>query len=126
MKEAISTNLAPAAVGPYSQAIKAGNFLYISGQLGIDPVTKSIVAGGVEAQAPQVFKNIAAILNAAGLTMNDIVKATVLLKDMGDFKKVNEIYATYFQPPYPARAAFAVKELPLSADIEIEAIALFP
>ncbi len=122
-KEAIETKNAPAAVGPYSQAIKLGDFLFLSGQIGLNPATGQLVEGGVEAQAGQIFKNIQAILETAGAGLNNIVKATVFLKDMGDFKKVNEIYARHFEKPYPARSAVAVKELPLSVDIEIEVIA---
>jgi 2-iminobutanoate/2-iminopropanoate deaminase len=122
-KQAIETTNAPGAVGPYSQAIKTGNFLFLSGQIGIDPVTNKLVDGGVEAQANQVFKNINAVLKEAGTALQNVVKATVFLKDMADFKKVNEIYAHHFEPPFPARSAVAVKELPLSADIEIEVIA---
>jgi len=124
MKEAISTNKAPGAVGPYSQAIKSGNLLFCSGQIGMDPETKALVDGGVEAQTQQIFKNIRAVLEAAGATMSQIVKATVFLKDMADFKKVNEIYAQQFQQPFPARSAVAVRELPLSVDVEIEVIAV--
>ena len=124
-KTAISTDKAPGAVGPYSQAVRIGDFLFLSGQIPIDPATKAIVPGGVEAQAEQVFKNIKAVLAEAGAEMSNVVKATVFLKDMGDFKKVNEIYASHFQEPYPARSAVAVKELPLSVDIEIEIIAHF-
>lgn len=122
-KQAIETARAPGAVGPYSQAIKIGNFLFLSGQIGIDPETKELVPGGVEAQAEQIFKNIRAVLDAAGADLKHVVKATVFLKDMADFKRVNEIYARHFEKPYPARSAVAVKELPLSVDIEIEVIA---
>lgn len=123
-KQAISTAAAPGAVGPYSQAIKSGNLLFLSGQIGLDPQTKAIVPGGVEAQAQQIFKNIKAILAEAGAGMNHVVKATVFLKDMSDFTRVNAIYATHFEPPFPARSAVAVKDLPLSVDIEIEVIAV--
>jgi 2-iminobutanoate/2-iminopropanoate deaminase len=123
-KQAIETKNAPAAVGPYSQAIKTGNFIFLSGQIGIDPATKKLVDGGVEAQARQIFKNISAVLNEAGAALHNIVKATVFLKDMGDFKAVNEIYAAQFEQPYPARSAVAVRELPLDVDIEIEVIAV--
>jgi 2-iminobutanoate/2-iminopropanoate deaminase len=123
-KQAIETTDAPGAVGPYSQAIRSANFLFLSGQIGINPETHSVVEGGVEAQAKQVFKNIKAVLTAAGAEMKNIVKATVFLKDMGDFKRVNEIYAQQFEPPFPARSAVAVKTLPLDADIEIEVIAM--
>jgi 2-iminobutanoate/2-iminopropanoate deaminase len=122
-KQAIETANAPGAVGPYSQAVKTGNLLFLSGQIGIDPAAGSLVEGGVEAQAIQIFKNIKAVLEAAGVAMQNVVKATVFLKDMGDFKKVNEIYAGQFERPFPARSAVAVKELPLSVDIEIEVIA---
>lgn len=122
-KQVIETKDAPEAVGPYSQAIRTGNFIFLSGQIGIDPQAKKIVEGGVEAQAKQIFKNIQAVLKEAGLGLQNVVKATVFLKDIADFKKVNEIYAEHFQPPYPARSAVAVKELPLSVDIEIELIA---
>ncbi len=121
-KEALHTDNAPGAVGPYSQGIKSGNLVFVSGQLGMDPATKEIPEG-VEAQARLVFKNLEAILKEAGAKLDDIVKATVFLKDMADFQKVNAIYAEHFTPPYPARAAMAVKELPLSVDVEIEAIA---
>jgi 2-iminobutanoate/2-iminopropanoate deaminase len=123
-KQAISTENAPGAVGPYSQAIRSGNFLFLSGQLGIDPNTKALVEGGVQAQTEQIFKNINAVLEAAGANINQIVKATVFLKDMGDFKTVNEIYAQQFEAPFPARSAVAVKTLPLNVDIEIEVIAV--
>ncbi len=123
-KQAIVTAAAPGAVGPYSQAIKSGNLIFLSGQIGIDPQTKTLVSGGVEAQAQQVFKNIKAVLAEAGANINQVVKATVFLKEMTDFAKVNAIYSTHFEPPFPARSAVAVKGLPLSADIEIEVIAL--
>jgi 2-iminobutanoate/2-iminopropanoate deaminase len=123
-KQAISTDNAPGALGPYSQAVRTGNFLFLSGQLGIDPEVKGLVEGGVQAQTHQIFKNIKAVLEAAGANINQIVKATVFLKDMGDFKAVNEIYAQQFDPPFPARSAVAVKTLPLNVDIEIEVIAV--
>lgn len=122
-KEAIETTNAPGAVGPYSQGIKTGNFLFLSGQIGIHPETKKLVKGGVEDQTKQIFKNIEAVLAVAGASLENVVKATVFLKNMADFKKVNEIYAKHFEPPYPARSAVEVKELPLSVDIEIEVIA---
>lgn len=122
-KQVIKTTNAPEAVGPYSQGIRTGNLLYLSGQIGIDPAAKKVVEGGVEAQEKQIFKNIKALLTEAGAGMENVVKVTVFLKDMADFKKVNEIYAQHFEPPYPARSAVAVKELPLSVDIEIEVIA---
>jgi len=123
MKEQIKTNQAPEAVGPYSQGIKSGNYLFLSGQIGIDPETKQLAPGGVEVQARQIFKNIKAVLAEAGAGLQNVVKATVFLKDMGDFKRVNSIYAEHFEKPFPARSAVAVRELPLSVDIEIEVIA---
>ena len=122
-KQVIETKDAPEAVGPYSQAIRTGNFIFLSGQIGIDPQSGKLVEGGVAAQAKQIFKNIQAVLKEAGLGLQNVVKATVFLKDMADFKTVNEIYAAHFEPPYPARSAVAVKDLPLYVDIEIEVIA---
>ena len=124
-KKEIKTNQAPGAIGPYSQAIKTGNFIFLSGQIGIDPETQTVVNGGIEAQTRQIFKNIGGILKAAGGDLDNVVKSTVLLNDIKDFKRVNEIYKEYFHKPYPARSAFAVKELPLSVAIEIEVIAGF-
>jgi 2-iminobutanoate/2-iminopropanoate deaminase len=122
-KQAVSTAAAPRALGPYSQAVRWGNFLFLSGQLGIDPQTGKLVDGGVEAQARQVLKNMAAVLAAAGLDFSCLLKTTVFLKDMANFKSFNEIYAGHVPEPYPARSALAVKELPLGAEVEIEAIA---
>jgi 2-iminobutanoate/2-iminopropanoate deaminase len=123
MKQVIQTNQAPAAIGPYSQAIRKGDFLFASGQLGIDPATGAFVEGGVKEQTEQVFKNIKAILSEAGFTMADIVKTTVFLADMADFAVVNEVYATQFEGDYPARSAVAVKTLPKNGLVEIEIIA---
>jgi len=123
MKRIISTDKAPAAVGPYSQAAGAANLLFISGQIGIDPATGSM-AEGLEAQVRQVLENIKAIVEEAGGSMASIVKCTVLLQSMGDFKAMNGIYAGYFDSEPPARAAFEVGALPLGALVEIEAIAL--
>jgi len=122
-KHAISSTQAPQALGPYSQAVRYGNLLFLSGQVGIDPETGRLVEGGVEAQTRQVFKNIAAVLAAAGSNFRRLLKTTVFLKDMAHFKIVNEIYASQVLPPYPARATVAVRELPLGAEVEIEAIA---
>jgi 2-iminobutanoate/2-iminopropanoate deaminase len=124
VKKEISTANAPSAIGPYSQGIKNGNMIFLSGQLGINPRTKELVSGGVEAETHQIFKNIQSILKEEEASLDNIVKVTVLLKDMGDFKKVNEVYPQYFNKPYPARSAFAVRELPLSVSIEIEVIAM--
>lgn len=123
MKKVISTNNAPAAIGPYSQAIQTGNMLFSSGQLGMDPVTGNFVEGGVKEQAIQVFKNIQAILDEAGYTTDDIVKTTVFLADMADFAVVNEVYAANFTGTFPARSAVAVKTLPKNGLVEIEFIA---
>lgn len=122
MKEKVESNKAPEAVGPYSQAIKTGEFLYLSGQLGIDRSTGKLV-DGLEEQTKQAFKNISYILEEEDLALNDIVKVTVLLDNIDDFAKVNEIYATQFEEPYPARSAFAVQSLPLGGVVEIEVIA---
>jgi len=124
MKRIIQTNNAPAAIGPYSQAIEAGETLYVSGQIPLDPVTMKVVEGGIQEQTIQVLKNIGAILKEAGYEYKDVVKSTCLLSDMANFKAMNEIYATYFSAVSPARATFAVKELPLGVLIEIETIAV--
>ena len=122
-KHIVSTERAPQALGPYSQAVRWGNLLFISGQVGIDPATGKLVEGGVEAQALQVFKNLEAVLAAAGINFRRLLKTTVFLKDMAHFKAVNDIYAAHVPPPYPARAAVAVVELPAGAAVEIEAVA---
>jgi 2-iminobutanoate/2-iminopropanoate deaminase len=123
MRRAVSTSKAPAAIGPYSQAIGAGGFLFLSGQIPLDPATGQIVPGGIEAQTRQVFANIAAILEEAGLSFDAVVSATVYVADMNDFAKVNEIYATYFSPPAPARATVQVARLPKDSLVEIQVIA---
>jgi reactive intermediate/imine deaminase len=120
-KAAIHSKHAPAALGPSSQAVRAGRTVYLSGQIGLDPATSELVAG-VDAQAHQVFKNLRAVAQAAGGELDDIVKLTLLLADLADFAKVNEIMATYFQAPYPARATYQVAALPKAARIEVEAI----
>lgn len=124
MKKIISTVDAPGAIGPYSQAVEANGTLYISGQLAVDPHTGTLVEGGITEQTGRVLENIRAILQAAGYTMNDVVRSTCLLSDMTDFKAMNEVYARYYSSDQPARAAFAVKGLPLGALIEIETIAV--
>ena len=123
-KQIVSSPKAPRALGPYSQAVRWGNLLFLSGQVGIDPETGKLAEGGVEAQARQVFKNIAAILAAVGLDFSCLLKTTVFLKDMAHFKTLNGIYAGHMPEPYPARSALAVRELPLGAEVEIEAIAM--
>ncbi len=120
MRDAVSTPKAPAAIGPYSQAIKAGNLLFLSGQIPLDPATGQLVPGGIEAQTRQVFTNIGAILGAAGLSFDAVVSATVYVSDMNDFAKVNEVYATYFSSPAPARATVQVARLPKGALVEIQ------
>ena len=119
----ITTPSAPAAIGPYSQAIIANGMLYASGQIPIDPQTGNIVSGGIEAQTHQAFANVRNLVEAAGITMSHVVKVTVYMADMADFATVNTIYEQYFTAPYPARSAVAVKQLPKGALIEIEAIA---
>ena len=124
MKRIIHTHKAPAAVGPYSQAVEAGGTLYISGQIPLNAENAQIVTGGIREQTEQVMKNIGAILKTAGYGFENVVKSTCLLSDMANFKAMNEIYAKYYPAEQPARAAFAVKELPLGVLIEIETIAI--
>jgi 2-iminobutanoate/2-iminopropanoate deaminase len=123
MKKIISTPNAPKAIGPYSQAVEAHDMLFISGQLGIDPATSKLIDGGIKEQTEQVFKNIQEILTAAGYTFDDVVKSNCLLADIADFAQMNEVYSRYYSKDFPARAAYAVKGLPLGALIEIETIA---
>ncbi|MEY3038535.1 MAG: hypothetical protein RL143_1102, partial [Pseudomonadota bacterium] len=121
-RSTISTPNAPAAIGTYSQAVKVGNTVYLSGQIPLIPETMELVTESFEAQAVRVFENLKAVADAAGGNLNDVVKLTILLSDMSHFAKVNEVMARYFDEPYPARAAFAVKELPKSVDIEIDGV----
>ena len=123
MKQVISTHQAPAAIGPYSQAIRVGNLLYTSGQIPINPATGSFVEGGIKEQTRQSLTNIKAILEEAGLTMTHVVKTTVFMVDMNDFADMNAVYAEFFAEPYPARSAVAVKTLPKGALVEIEVVA---
>ncbi|MBM6681149.1 RidA family protein [Pseudoflavonifractor capillosus] len=123
MKQVIHTDSAPAAIGPYSQAIQIGDLLFVSGQVPIDPSTGAIVEGDIKAQAQQSLNNLKAILNAAGTNMGAVVKTTVFLADMNDFAAMNEVYAQFFQEPFPARSAVQVGRLPKDAKVEIEAIA---
>lgn len=123
MKQVIHTDSAPAAIGPYSQAIQIGDLLFVSGQVPIDPSTGAIVEGDIKAQAQQSLNNLKAILNAAGTNMGAVVKTTVFLADMNDFAAMNEAYAQFFQEPFPARSAVQVARLPKDAKVEIEAIA---
>ncbi len=124
MKRIISTPHAPAAVGPYSQAVEVNDTLYISGQLPINPVTGKIEATDIAGQTDQVFKNITAILKDAGYSMDDVVKNRVYLSDISNFAAMNEVYKQYFKSDFPARAAFAVKDLPMGALVEIETVAV--
>ena len=121
--KAISTEKAPAAIGPYSQAIQVGNLVYTSGQIPIDPATGMIVTGGIKEQTLQSLTNVKAILEEVGLTMSNVLKTTVFMTDMGDFADMNSVYAEFFTEPYPARSAVAVKTLPKGALVEIEVIA---
>lgn len=124
MKRIISTPEAPAAIGPYSQAIEVNGTLYISGQIPLDPTTGLVVEGGISEQTEQVLKNIGAILKTAGYEFSHVVKSTCLLSDMENFKAMNGVYSKYYQNEAPARAAYAVKGLPLGVLIEIETIAV--
>ena len=119
----ISTKKAPAAIGPYSQAIQVGNLVYTSGQIPIDPSTGAFVEGGIKEQTRQSLTNVKAILEEAGLSMSNVVKTTVFMADMGDFAEMNAVYAEFFSEPYPARSAVAVKTLPKGALVEIEVVA---
>ncbi|MEM9399451.1 MAG: RidA family protein [Verrucomicrobiota bacterium] len=122
-KKVIATDLAPAAIGPYSQAVSAGGFLFLAGQIPLDPQSGEIVSGGVKEQAERVLQNIEAVLKEAGCRFEDIVKTTIFLQDLTDFSVVNEVYASYMQEPYPARSTFQVAGLPKGALVEIEVIA---
>ncbi len=123
MKRIIKTSEAPAALGPYSQAVEVNGTLYVSGQIGIDPMTGKIVEGGIRDQTTQIFRNIKAILGAAGYSFEDVVKSTCFLSDISDFRAMNEVYGQHYVKDHPARSAFAVKDLPMGALIEIETIA---
>ncbi|UTW02049.1 RidA family protein [Amphritea atlantica] len=121
-KTIIATENAPSAIGTYSQAVKVDNTVYMSGQIPLVPATMEMVTESFEAQAVQVFDNLKAVAEAAGGSMNDLVKVNILLTDLANFATVNEVMARYFDQPYPARAAYAVKALPKDADIEVEAV----
>lgn len=124
-REIIATKEAPAAIGPYSQAVRVGDIVYMSGQIGLDPTTGMLV-GSIESQAHQVFLNMRAVAEAAGGTLDDIVKLTVFVVDMGDFAKVNEIMSSYFKSPYPARSTVEVAGLPREASVEVEGLLALP
>jgi 2-iminobutanoate/2-iminopropanoate deaminase len=123
-KKVIQTEKAPKAIGPYSQAIQVGNFLFLSGQIPLDPKTGELVKGDIRQQTQQVLENIKGVLESQKLGMEDMVKVTIFLKDIGNFNQVNEVYATYFPSSPPARSTVEVAKLPRDADIEIEAIAV--
>ena len=125
MREVIATDRAPKAIGPYSQAIRVGHTVYLSGQIGLDPRTGQLVEG-LEAQAHQVFRNLRAVAVAAGGTLDDIVKVSLLMLDLGAFARANEIMASYFNAPYPARATYQVAALPRGALIEVEGTLVLP
>lgn len=121
-KTIIQTEQAPAAIGPYSQAVRVGKTVYCSGQIPLDPVTMELVMDSFEVQAERVFQNLAAVARAAGGSMADFVKLNIYLTDLGNFAAVNEVMTRHFDPPYPARAAVGVKELPKGVDVEVEGV----
>jgi 2-iminobutanoate/2-iminopropanoate deaminase len=126
MTDAIATKDAPAAIGPYSQAVRSGPFVFLSGQIPLDPATGQLVEGDVVAQTERVMENLHAVLTAAGCTFHDVVRTTIYLVDLGHFAKVNEVYAARFQAPFPARATVQVAALPRGAQVEIDMIAMHP
>ncbi len=123
-RDTISTDKAPAAIGPYSQAIRIGNRLYLSGQIGIDPATGQMVDGGIEGQTHQVLKNLSAVLESAGFTFDNVVQAQVFLSDLNDYATMNAVYKTYFDDSFPARAAVQVARIPRDARVEIMMVAV--
>lgn len=126
MRRAVSSPSAPAAIGPYSQAVRAGSLLFLSGQIPLDPATGQLVEGDIAAQTHRVFKNLQAVLEAADATFDNVVRTTVYVADMNDFAAVNEVYGTYFSSPAPARATVQAARLPKDARVEIDAIAVLP
>jgi 2-iminobutanoate/2-iminopropanoate deaminase len=125
-KKIVTTDQAPKALGPYSAGVSTGCMVFTAGQVGIDPATGKMVEGGIQAQTRQVFKNLQAILEAAGSGLDKVVKTTVFMQDMGEFGLMNEVYATFFSEKFPARSTFQVVALPAGAAVEIEAVALLP
>lgn len=123
MKQALHSSKAPAAIGPYAQAVRVGPWVFCSGQLGLDPQTGQLVEGGIQAQTRQALRNLQAVLEAAGASLDHVVKVTVYLQDMAEFAQMNQVYGEFFREPYPARAAVEVAALPKGARVEIEAIA---
>jgi 2-iminobutanoate/2-iminopropanoate deaminase len=126
IRQAVSTGNAPAAIGPYSQAIALGQLVFCSGQIGTDPATGELVEGGIEAQADRALRNLAAVLDASGVGFDDVAKVTINLADIADFAAINDVYARFVHDPPPARSTFAVAALPKGARVEIEAIAVRP
>ncbi len=124
MKNPVHTKSAPAAIGPYSQAIEIHGILYCSGQIGLDPETGAMVEGGIEIETHRAMQNLGAVLEAAGLDFDDVVKTTIFLADLADFETVNHIYGEHFDPPYPARSTVQVARLPRNARVEIDAVAV--
>jgi 2-iminobutanoate/2-iminopropanoate deaminase len=124
MKNAVVTNAAPQAIGPYAQAVRAGQLVFCSGQIGLDPAGGELVTGGVEAETERVLANLRAVLAAAGLTVEHVVRTTIYLVDLADFARVNAIYGRFFSAPFPARATVGVAALPRGARVEIDAIAV--
>ena len=122
-KQAVQTTKAPGAIGPYSQAIRAGNLLFVSGQIPLDPTSGDLIRSGIADETKKVLENLRAILEAAGGNLNDIVKTTIFLKDMNQFAAVNEVYGSFFSQPFPARATVEVSRLPKDVNVEIEAVA---
>lgn len=122
-KQIISTDKAPSAIGPYSQAVWAGDFLFASGQVPVDPTTGDLISQDVQEQTHQALKNVRSILETAGLTMDNVIKATVFIKNMDDFGKINEVYAQYFSTPFPARSCVEVARLPRDVQVEVEVVA---
>lgn len=123
LKQSVSTSRAPAAIGPYSQAVKVGGFVYTAGQVGVDPATGELVEGDIKAHTRQTLLNVKAVLEAAGTSLANVVKTTVFLRDMANFAAMNEVYAEFFPEPFPARSAIGVAALPGNAPVEIEAVA---
>lgn len=124
VREAVAALSAPQAIGPYSQGVRAGNFVFISGQVGIDPETGALETGGIEIQTRRALKNLEAIVRRAGLGLGDVVKVSIYMRDLGDFAAVNAVYREFFESPFPARCCVQVGDLPGQADVEIEAIAI--
>lgn len=124
MKSIIQTEKAPAPIGPYSQAVKAGNMLFVSGQIALDPETNQLISGGIKVEAKQVMKNLEAVLASADFSFEDVVKTTIFLSDMNHFSDVNEVYGSYFKSDFPARETVAVLGLPKNVNVEISVIAI--